>query len=552
MHHIAEPRRALPRHSRAHPSRRSVRRNASTRLDTRDNTSSARVTSGGANARMRGGALALRAPCARVAWRRRDVRRATRRVSSANGDVWPAVSVRRMRPDDLPAVIEILVDASDPAKVSAAALASYAREGCGGVPPRGAGTRRGDRRGSARTSRGGRGGGGPAPGGSAQTSGDATGRREHRLRAQPRRRREGATKRRRQGAPPRRRACRRARRIRRGGLPRGRRQLRRARDVRPRRLSTRRAQETRRVPQNSWRPSTASPASPTPSTSSWVPAHSPLWSAPPRGAPWTPRRDSPSLRRGALSDPPPDLADMFGTAGGCCRRSRRVRSIRGGARGGVRGSIRRRWRGRRHVRHRRPSGGFHMLSRPRYRARKEAESISENRSRASTTTTTPPPRKSDSSFCSWASANVRRPTVRPFCLRLPCSRERRGVSRHGRDGSRAAATGRDDGRARVESAGWRTLGVGASADDPRMEDGWVALEPEPEPSFEVAEDYERDDSGRMVYALADFFTTACGRATAANGSRWTSASSARVAAELSRCARDYPARTARSAQTWWR
>ena len=33
-----------------------------------------------------------------------------------------------MRPDDLPAVIEILVDASDPAKVSAAALASYARE----------------------------------------------------------------------------------------------------------------------------------------------------------------------------------------------------------------------------------------------------------------------------------------------------------------------------------------------------------------------------------------------------------------------------------------
>ena len=400
----------------------------------------------------------------------------------------------------------ILVDASDPAKVSAAALASYAREAVV-ASPRGAGTRRGDRRGSARTSRGGRGGGGPH-GGSAQTSGDATGRREHRLRAQPRRRREGATKRRRQGAPPRRRACRRARRIRRGGLPRGRRQLRRARDVRPRRLSTRRAQETRRVPQTHGDPlrlRRRRPRRRPPRGSQRTPSHGRR----PRVGRHGPRaeiRRRDVVRRRTRRR----RRRTFGTAGGCCRRSRRVRSIRGGARGGVRGSIRRRWRGRRHVRHRRPSGGFHMLSRPRAGPAKRQSQSRKIAREPSTTTTTPPPRKSDSSFCSWASANVRRPTVRPFCLRLPL---RANVAAF----RVTAATVRAPRRLVATTSARRSRRDGAlsASAPPRTTrewktDGWRSS---PNPNRRSTSRRITSATIRVAWCtpLADFFTTACGQ-----------------------------------------
>jgi hypothetical protein len=57
---------------------------------------------------------------------------------------------------------------------------------------------------------------------------------------------------------------------------------------------------------------------------------------------------------------------------------------------------------------------------------------------------------------------------------------------------------------RSDAIRWRTL------DDAREEDGWVADLPEPSPTqsadfSDVLEDYERDSSGRVVYAARGFF-----------------------------------------------
>ena len=504
MHHTTNHVVRIPRHARR-PIRRGAPSAGNASTDSTHATTRHRREShpGGANARMRGGALALRAPCARVAWRRRDVRRATRRVSSANGDVWPAVSVRRMRPDDLPAVIEIPVDASDPAEASAAALASYAREAVVASP-------REERALVAETAedplepREVVGVVGVLMEDRLKPPGDATGRREHRLRAQrPRRRREGATKRRRQGAPPRRRAC----------AP--------------------RAPDSKRWPA-AWTATTPSragctteaaidPSSPrnsSRSANSWRPstrfagvAHAvdllvgpsalPAMVGAPAWGPWTPRRDSPPRRAARRTRrPPPNVQDAAVAVAGLV-----AYGLFEVALAGVRGGIRRRWG----TPPRPPSPSkpvvftcYRVLTPGPQRGRVNlGKSL-----RASTTTTTPPPRKSDSSLCSWASANVRRPTVRPFCLRLPL-RANVAAFRVTAATVRAAATGRDDVE-EAESTGWRTS---ASA-PPRTTrewktDGWRSS---PNPNRRSTSRRITSATIRVAWCTPSrISTTACGR-----------------------------------------
>lgn len=65
-------------------------------------------------------------------------------------------------------------------------------------------------------------------------------------------------------------------------------------------------------------------------------------------------------------------------------------------------------------------------------------------------------------------------------------------------------TNAKNAQARSDAIRWRTL------DDAREEDGWVADLPEPSPTrsadfSDVLEDYERDSSGRVVYAARGFF-----------------------------------------------
>ena len=243
------------------------------------------------------------------------------------------------------------------------------------------------------------------------------------------------------------------------------------------------------------------------------------------------------------SDPPPPPPNVRDRR---CRRSRRVRSI-------SRWRSRRRARqhsaprGRRHVRHRRPSGFLHVIAslapgpqRGRVNLGKSLASGRRRRRRPAAeerfVVLFPGFRERSTPDCSSVLSVFLRANVAAFRVTAATVRA-------------AAATGR---RRRRRGRSRRDGALSASA-PPRTTrewktDGWRSS---PNPN-------RRSKSRRITSAtirvawctpLADFFTTACGRATAANGSRWTSASSARVAAELSRCARDYPARTARSAQT---
>lgn len=444
--------------------------------------------------------MALRAPCARVAWRRRDVRRATRRVSSASGDVGTAVSVRRMRPDDLPAVIEILADASDPAKVSAAALASYAREAVVASP-------RDELALVAETSEG--------PLEPREVVGVVGVLLEDRLKppemrlggeniayvlnlaVAERARRKGVGKALLRAAE---RAAARAgfdevacrvdgdNSVARGMYDRG-----GYRPVEPKKLVA-----FRKLMATLYGFAGVAHAADLLVGPSALPAMAgaPAWAAmdpAQRLAAATWCALGPAAAAAERSGPPAvavaglvaygvfevalaaACAAAFGAVGGDAATSAvAVQAV--------------------------VFACYRVLAPGPRRGR-----VNLGKSLADVDVDDDDDAAEERFVALFLGFRERStPLSASASLSSSSSRERRVGSRHGRDGSRAAASGRDDVDA-AESTGWRTLGVGASADDPRMEDGWVALEPEPEPSFDAAEDYERDDSGRVVYAPRGFF-----------------------------------------------